>query len=372
MKLLPQWVLTHLKPGFYDVESGTTIEQTAKVYKAMNELIEEYNTFVDNWNTRIEEFNSGVISDNEAFRIALRQEFQDFIDVVALKVTELEHYAKNTISSELEQVFKEISASDEVKAIITEGLQEFNHRLEEISKQINDSVNESLTNMNTEIANLRESVNNVTPTLFNLTFNPTTLEVTFNDGQTASQLFELVTNEKPIKVRYSTAVGYVELFKKHKLSVLGKTGYQFEGEIGLEKVVYQLTEDNFKHLSTYSTPDYVVELGSFDDWTYRKWASGIAECWAEFGFWNEPISNESIKRLRYNKAFPFEFVDVPAVFAVASSVPDNELTNGYPDFCVINAVASTTQLQTVSVIGYTSLVTITEGFISIHANGRWK
>lgn len=43
MKQLPNWVLTNRKPGIYDMESATVIEQTAKLYKAMQELIEEYN-----------------------------------------------------------------------------------------------------------------------------------------------------------------------------------------------------------------------------------------------------------------------------------------------------------------------------------------
>ena len=28
--------------------------------------------------------------------------------------------------------------------------------------------------------------------------------------------------------------------------------------------------------------DYVVEQGTDDIWTYRKWASGVAECWGRF------------------------------------------------------------------------------------------
>lgn len=28
--------------------------------------------------------------------------------------------------------------------------------------------------------------------------------------------------------------------------------------------------------------DYVVESGSYDIWTYRKWNSGIVECWCSY------------------------------------------------------------------------------------------
>lgn len=30
--------------------------------------------------------------------------------------------------------------------------------------------------------------------------------------------------------------------------------------------------------------DYVIEQGTSNGWTYRKWASGIAECWGEFTY----------------------------------------------------------------------------------------
>ena len=55
IKKLPHWVITNKKPGFYDTDSGSTIEQTAQVYRKMNELVVEYNAFVDETNKFIEE-----------------------------------------------------------------------------------------------------------------------------------------------------------------------------------------------------------------------------------------------------------------------------------------------------------------------------
>ena len=126
MKLLPHWCLTNTKPGFYDTDSGTAIEQTAKVYRVMNELITEYNTFVDNINTKIEEFNSGVIAANDGFRVALRQEFQDFINVVDLKILQMDQSLKSNIESIREgiitysqQVVNEILKNGEVNVTTT-------------------------------------------------------------------------------------------------------------------------------------------------------------------------------------------------------------------------------------------------------------
>ena len=34
-------------------------------------------------------------------------------------------------------------------------------------------------------------------------------------------------------------------------------------------------------LLKHDLADYPIEIGEKDGWTYRKWNSGIAECWAE-------------------------------------------------------------------------------------------
>lgn len=88
MNRLPKWVLTNKYPAFYDTESASVIEQTAKVYGAMNTLIDEYNAFVDSVNENMATFEAEEIQKFEEFAVGLRQEFQDFIDVVDMKVQE--------------------------------------------------------------------------------------------------------------------------------------------------------------------------------------------------------------------------------------------------------------------------------------------
>lgn len=83
---LPPWALTNPNPAFYSSESGSVIEQTAKMYAKVNELVAEYNSFTENVNTIIKDFTTATTKNLEAFEVALRQEFQDFIDVVNLKI----------------------------------------------------------------------------------------------------------------------------------------------------------------------------------------------------------------------------------------------------------------------------------------------
>ena len=86
MELLPKLNLQNTIPSFYDTESVTVLELTSKLYGAMNELIKDYNNFVEETNNKITEFTEGTNENLETFETAMRQEFQDFIDVVNLKI----------------------------------------------------------------------------------------------------------------------------------------------------------------------------------------------------------------------------------------------------------------------------------------------
>ena len=86
MVKLPKWVVPDTFPALFDTDSATCIEMTAKLYGAMNELIDDYNAFVDRINEEIEAFETLTEKNYELFAISLRQEFQDFIDTIDLKV----------------------------------------------------------------------------------------------------------------------------------------------------------------------------------------------------------------------------------------------------------------------------------------------
>lgn len=92
---MPRWVLTNEHPAVYDSESATVLEQTAKIYGKMNELIEDYNGFTSSVIERIAQFESSTSNNIEEFQVGIRQEFQDFIDIVNLKVSEIENAVKN-------------------------------------------------------------------------------------------------------------------------------------------------------------------------------------------------------------------------------------------------------------------------------------
>jgi len=96
--LMPGWSIVNPFPANYDVESKTVIEQTARMYGKVNELIESYNTFTTNIENKTNEFIETTNGDYEAFKISIRQEFQDFIDVIEIKLDEQQKIIDNAVS----------------------------------------------------------------------------------------------------------------------------------------------------------------------------------------------------------------------------------------------------------------------------------
>ena len=61
--------------------------------------------------------------------------------------------------------------------------------------------------------------------------------------------------------------------------------------------------------------DYVVEQGTDGIWTYRKWNSGIAECWGVYKTTSETLFELSISLGSCTISFPFAFLQKPVVTA---------------------------------------------------------
>lgn len=120
MQRLPVWNFTNIIPAFNDLESGTSIEMVAKVYGAMNELIDEYNKFVENTNKEIDEFETSSEKNYEEFAVGLRQEFQDFIDIINLKCMELENYVKDNLKETIYDLEGTGFITDELKKLYSE------------------------------------------------------------------------------------------------------------------------------------------------------------------------------------------------------------------------------------------------------------
>lgn len=108
MKQLPNWVLTNPFPAFYDSESGSAIEQTAKVYKAMQELIKEHNTFIEQLNETIK----NIDSDNAKFKECITELVENYIKLIDEKMIQQDLL----ITENFEEGIKNVIDSGKVKA----------------------------------------------------------------------------------------------------------------------------------------------------------------------------------------------------------------------------------------------------------------
>ena len=86
LKHLPHWVLTDLQPAFYDCESATAVQQTAKIYAKMQELISLYNEFTNQVNQYITEFEDGIIKDFNCFQNCVIKTMNDYIESIDMKI----------------------------------------------------------------------------------------------------------------------------------------------------------------------------------------------------------------------------------------------------------------------------------------------
>lgn len=60
VEFLPPWVETGLQPAFYDKESGTVLQQTARMYARVNMLIRMFNKLSKNTKEEIERFETSI------------------------------------------------------------------------------------------------------------------------------------------------------------------------------------------------------------------------------------------------------------------------------------------------------------------------
>lgn len=78
MNTLPKWVLANPIPAIHDFESLTVLEQTARIYGAMNSLIVEYNTFADQVNKAVSEFTGTEENSRKEFENLITKVMREF------------------------------------------------------------------------------------------------------------------------------------------------------------------------------------------------------------------------------------------------------------------------------------------------------
>lgn len=127
LKHLPHWVLTDPQPAFYDCESATAVQQTAKIYAKIQELITLYNDFVRDVNRYITEFEEGIIKDFNCFQNCIIKTMNDYIESIDTKIElqdnniqEAIDYMKNNLVSTVTTLFNQAVQNGDIRAALLE------------------------------------------------------------------------------------------------------------------------------------------------------------------------------------------------------------------------------------------------------------
>lgn len=151
-KPLPNWCLTGSKPAFYDTESATAVEQTAKLYGVIQELINDYNKFTEEINTSITEFIESTNQDQECFKKHIDKIVHDYIamldDKVKLqdkKLNEAIEYMTTNIQSAVRTLMDEMIASGEIDEVVMNAVDNIGDRVSTIENKIKQLENVEYT-----------------------------------------------------------------------------------------------------------------------------------------------------------------------------------------------------------------------------------
>lgn len=167
VRKLPHWSVTDKFPAFYDTESATAIEMVAKLYGSMNDVITDYNKFVDDTNKIIDDFENGIITDFDTFKVAMSQQFQDFIDVVELKlgaqdkeITEAVDYMKDSIEPTITKLVADMKDSGELDQTVLKAVDDVNVRVDETNTKVDENTTD-IEELNSNLEQTNSSLNSV-------------------------------------------------------------------------------------------------------------------------------------------------------------------------------------------------------------------
>lgn len=136
---LPKWVFTSKFPAFYDTESLTATEQTARVYGKMNELIDSWNNYVEEINTQITKHNESVDEDFNCFTNKILATTQNFITSIDTAVA-----AQN---KEIREIYSKFSS--DMLGVVENLLNEM-----KLSGELDDAISQAVTGLTNRVIHL--------------------------------------------------------------------------------------------------------------------------------------------------------------------------------------------------------------------------
>ncbi len=163
---------------------------------------------------------------------------------------------------------------------------------------------------------------------------------------------------------------------RHNLSAIIK----FDSQATVYGTMYQNSGSSLSTLmnTMYAIPlvqyprssdqvDYIVEQGTSDIWTYRKWASGVSECWGNYTCESKTYSAHNGNG--FNPSLPNGLFNSTNDMVVNANGKIDGVGASGVGFTAVNNI---TQLQ-VWLENYTASTQSSKtGFMYIHVKGTWQ
>lgn len=153
------------------------------------------------------------------------------------------------------------------------------------------------------------------PIHFNLTASGVGSVPVFQDGQTVQELYEALENGRSVVITVTINEKLVLFFVPFaRMTILGQVMYELSTASRFGEPTYGMyvTENKITEIAQYpAAQDMVIETGTSGDWTYRKWASGIAECWCQ---------KTSTETVEWDNSYVVCNVDFPVLFITKPTI----------------------------------------------------
>jgi len=117
IKPLPNWAYLDSRYAFSDTESATAVEQTAKLYKKIQELITTWNTFELDFRNKLDSFKKEITDEEQCFEdnmVTLIHNYIHQIDDTIAKQNLFVEDVKNNMIEVARGIVDEMFANGEV------------------------------------------------------------------------------------------------------------------------------------------------------------------------------------------------------------------------------------------------------------------
>lgn len=169
IKPLPAWALINRFPAFYDHESLTAVEQTARLYGKVNELIEAYNKYVTEINSSLVEFEAQHDKDINCFIKTIIRLTDDYISTVDMKIdhqnraiAEYEAAFTENVIQTTQGIIEELKANGELDAALLEAVDGLNTRFTTLTEEwetMKGQLQQTQADLESDFYDYREELN---------------------------------------------------------------------------------------------------------------------------------------------------------------------------------------------------------------------